>query len=78
MENFIVYLSKSLAKINKENKECYIAGGTNNKYAEFLNTVTSLVSFVLSYSQPELLNIAQPLLIILMAIILNKNSVVIS
>ena len=50
METFIDYLSKTLAKINKENKECYISGDfnidllkydTNNEYSEFLNTVTS-------------------------------------
>ena len=50
METFIDYLYKTLAKINKENKECYISGDfnidllkydTNNKYSESLNTVTS-------------------------------------
>ena len=47
---FIEYISKCLVKINKEKKECYLAGDfnidllkydTNNKYAEFLNTMTS-------------------------------------
>ena len=47
---FLHYLSKVLAKLNKENKECYMAGDfnidllkydTNNKYSEFLNTMTS-------------------------------------
>ena len=60
MEIFINYLSKTLAKINKENKECYISGDinidllkydTNNKYSEFLNTVTSF-GFLLHILQP--------------------------
>ena len=50
IENFTDYLSKILAKINKENKECYISGDfnidllkhdTNSKYSDFLNTMTS-------------------------------------
>ena len=44
------YLSKTITKINKENKECYLSGDfnidllkcdTNNKYSEFINTMTS-------------------------------------
>ena len=50
IENFTDYLSKILAKINRENKECYISGDfnidllkydTNSKYSDFLNTMTS-------------------------------------
>ena len=50
IEDFTDYLTKILAKINKENKECYISGDfnidllkydTNSKYSDFLNTMTS-------------------------------------
>ena len=50
MDNFMNYLSKTIIKINKENKECYLSGDfnidllkcdTNNKYSEFINTMTS-------------------------------------
>ena len=48
---FNKYISKCLTIINTEKKECYVSGdfnidllkyGTINKYAEFLNTLTSL------------------------------------
>ena len=51
IDDFTDYLSKCLVKINKENKECYLAGDYNidllkydyhNKSAEFINFMTSL------------------------------------
>ena len=50
VDEFNKYLTKCLTKINREKKECYIAGDfnidllkyeSNNTYAEFLNTLTS-------------------------------------
>ena len=44
------YIAKCLTKVNKKKKECYLTGDfnidllkydSNNKYAEFLNTMTS-------------------------------------
>ena len=51
IDDFNNYISKCLTIINTEKKECYVSGdfnidllkyGTINKYAEFLNTLTSL------------------------------------
>ena len=85
---FLHYFSKVLAKLNKENMECYMASDfnidilkyhTNNKYFEFFNTVTSFgFSFPTFYKQLELLNTAQLLLIISMEIILNKTHIVVT
>ena len=50
IDEFNVYISKCLERITKEKKECYFSGDfnidllkyeSNNKYSEFLNTVTS-------------------------------------
>ena len=50
IDEFMKYIAKCLTKVNKEKKECYLSGDfnidllkydSNNKYAEFLNTMTS-------------------------------------
>ena len=50
IDEFMKYIAICLTKVNKEKKECYLSGDfnidllkydSNNKYAEFLNTMTS-------------------------------------
>ena len=59
IEEFQNYISNCLTKLNKEKKECYLAGDfnidllkyNNNKYSEFLKN--RLVSCHIFYNLPE-------------------------